>query len=122
VTYLLVLRGSLVQALSCGLIFAVLGFSRTAFLSAAVITFVAVWLGFTCARLIAHRCPRKPSDRVIILLTVVAGAILGGASTFAFCYAIEMLPLPPFLFVGAWWVGIPLGLVNVRSWRKHGLV
>jgi len=39
--YLLVLRGSLVQALACGLIFAVLGFSRTAFLSAALITFVA---------------------------------------------------------------------------------
>ena len=118
--YTLVLRGSLVQALACGLIFAVLGFSRTAFLSAGLITFVSVWLGFLCARLFA-RC-RKPSDPATIVLTVIAGMILGGASAFAFCCAIEVLPLPPFLFFGAWWVGIPLGLLNVRSWRKHGLV
>jgi len=121
VAYLFVLRGSLVQALACGLVFAVLGFSRTAFLSAAFITFIAVWLGFLCARLIARGCRRRLSDLVTIVLTVVAGMVVGSTSAFAFCYAIEVLPLEPFLFVGAQ-VGVVLGLLNVWSWRHHSLV
>ncbi len=119
--YLLVLRGSLVQALACGLIFAVLGFSRTAFLSAGLITFVAVWLGFLCARLIARGRHQRLSGPITLILTVIAGVVLGSASAFAFCCVIEVLPLELFLFVGAW-VGVALALVNVRSWRHHALV
>lgn len=118
VTYVVVLRSSLIQALVCGLVFAVLGFSRTALVSAILITLVAVWLGFLCAQLVA--CRRKPSARVTTVMTVVAGIVLGSASAFAFCWAIEVYPLPPFLVVGAL-VGLALAQMNVRAWRNHGL-
>jgi len=117
----IVLRGSLVQALACGLFVALLGFSRTAFLSAGLITFVAVWLGFLCARLITRGRPRRPSEPIAILLTTITGMVLGSASAFAFCCAIEVFPFAPFLFVGAQ-VGVALGLLNVWFWRHHTLV
>jgi len=118
--YEVVLRGSLIQALACGLVLVLLGFSRTAVLSAALITFVAVWLGFLCARLIIAR-HGKVSDTAIIVMTVIAGSVVGSASALAFCCAIEVFPFAPFLLFGAW-VGVPLGLLNVRSWRHRALV
>ena len=118
-TYVVVLRSSLIQALVCGLVFAVFGFSATAFLSATLITLVAVWLGFLCTRFIARR--RKLPAHVITAMTAVAGLVLGSASAFVFCWAIEVYPLPPFLIVGAV-VGLALALMNIKAWRSHGLV
>lgn len=122
-----VLRSSLIQSLVVGLVFAP-GSTHIAPVSAALITLVALWIGFVCARLVTRR--RKLTFVNSILLTMIAGSVLGSVSAFVFCLIIEFYPvfggvgfyaLLPFLLFGAW-VGAALALMNVRAWRNRGLV